>query len=73
MKISDNNINARGLSKEELQAAIDFTVRSKNKSIQDLLEDQKEAFLQLTELVPDFAEKMLEVIKEKHPELLKEI
>jgi|LSQX01.3.fsa_nt_gb hypothetical protein len=71
MKIGDNSVNARGLSKAELQEVIDSAVTSKNKSFQDLLEDMKESLLLLMELDPGYTEHMLELIKKRYPKQLK--
>lgn len=64
-------VNARGLKPEEIQEAIDSSIRYKNKSIHDLLKEQGEALLKLTEMVPDVAKQMLEVIKQHHPDIFK--
>jgi len=71
MKIGDNSVNARGLSKVELQEVIDRTVAHKDKPILDLLDDLGKAFLQLIEYIPAYAEKLLDVIKVCYPDLLK--
>lgn len=74
MRLSDINVNAHGLSKEEIQEALDSKYQYKNFKIVDYEEHRKglvkEIGLLLAQLDNEFAADMLAIIKEHHPNLL---
>jgi hypothetical protein len=69
-------LNVKGLTPEEAQAALDREKSYKTMKIPDLQErleqTQKLLVLVQTKLDEDFAKKVLKAVKEHHPELLKE-
>ena len=77
MRLSDINVNAHGLTKEEIQGALDREHYFKqNRSIQDWQEIRKDLMLEMFDLIwkdTDFVNKLIEHIKKYRPELLKEV
>lgn len=69
-------VNARGLKPDEIQRAIDTAVEQKkneNRPIIEVLRDLEEHYLRLTQLVPDVAARMAQVIKKHHPQVFQEV
>ncbi|NSW92870.1 MAG: hypothetical protein HPY74_19890 [Firmicutes bacterium] len=65
-------VDAKGLTAEEIQEAIDSMLRNKDKSLTELYREMEDGYLQLAELSPEFAKRMLECIKQHHPDLLRQ-
>ena len=80
MRLSDINVNAHGLTKEEIQRALDEAHNFKSRSFQDWMKDwqerRKDIMLQMFDLInedTDFVKRLIEHIKKHRPELLKEV
>ncbi len=74
MRLSDINVNAHGLTKEEIQEALDRAHAFKqNRSVQDWTEMRKNLILQMFDLISDdtdFVLKLVEHIRAHRPELI---
>jgi hypothetical protein len=76
MRLSDINVNAHGLTKEEIQGALDREHYFKqNGSAQDWQEMRKDLMLKMFDLIQedtDFVIELIEHIRSCRPELLKD-
>lgn len=66
-------INARGLSQNEIQTAIDFTKQTKDMPYVELVERQREKILELLKLDAEFAGLVFDCIREHHPDLIEKV
>ena len=64
-------IDARGLTAEEIREALDSARNRKNKTTENILDDLEKAILTLISLHPECAERLLNTVKVHHPDMLK--
>lgn len=67
-------IDAHGLSPEQIETALDNARRFKNGfRMEDWNERYKKIIKEIVTLDPEFATELLKLVKEHHPDLLKDI
>lgn len=63
-------VNAKGLTQSEIQAAIDLVKQTKGVPYNELVKLQREKILELLRLDTEFSEMALNCIRQHHPDLI---
>ena len=64
-------VEAKGLTQEEVKEAINSARRNKNMNLLELIEERKRLWEEIIELDETFAELVFGFIRKHHPEIIK--